>query len=245
MDLYGLIGYPLGHSFSKKYFTDKFEKEGLSNCSFENFPLENIQEFLPLVNKQTALKGMAVTIPYKQSVMPFLQSITEEAMEIGAVNCIKTLPGEMIGYNTDILGFEKSFTPLLKSTHQKALILGTGGASKAVQFVLTKLKIPYLIVSRNKTENNIIPYTAIDQSLLNEYCIIINCSPVGMSPNDNNMPMLPYEFINEDFYLYDLIYKPVETKFLQQGRLKGATVKNGHEMLELQADENWRIWQSQ
>ena len=241
MNLYGLIGYPLGHSFSKQYFTEKFEKEGLRDCFFELYPLENINEFPKLIQKKI-LKGLCVTIPYKQTIIPFLESVSEEAMMVGAVNCIKILSGEMIGYNTDIIGFEKSFTPLLKPHHTKALVLGTGGASKAVQYVLNKLQIPFLLVSRNTIGKNIISYTDVSESLLKEYTIIINSSPVGMTPNENVMPAIPYQFITAQHYLYDLVYKPEETKFLQQAKLKNATIKNGYEMLILQAEENWRIW---
>lgn len=242
MNLYGLIGYPLGHSFSKQYFREKFEKDGLGDCYFELFPLENINEYPKLIQQQKNIKGLCVTIPYKQTIIPFLQSVNEEAIIVGAVNCIKILSGEMIGYNTDIIGFEKSFVPLLKPYHTKALVLGTGGASKAVQYVLNKLQIPFLLVSRNMEGKNIISYTDLNESLLKEYTIIINSSPVGMAPNENVMPDIPYQFITAQHYLYDLVYKPEETKFLQQGKLKNATIKNGYEMLILQAEENWRIW---
>ena len=242
MNLYGLIGYPLGHSFSKQYFTQKFEKEGLGDCFFELFPLENINEFTNIIGSQIGLKGLAVTIPYKQAVMHLLQSIDDAAMKVGAVNCIKILPNEMIGYNTDIIGFEKSFAPLLKSHHTKALVLGTGGAAKAVQYVLNKLHIPFLLVSRNADENNVISYSDLNESLLKEYTIIINSSPVGMAPNEDAMPAIPYQFITKQHYLYDLVYKPAETKFLEQGKLKGAVIKDGFEMLILQAEENWKIW---
>jgi shikimate dehydrogenase len=244
MNLYGLIGYPLGHSFSKKYFTQKFEREGLDNCQFELYPLQQINEFTSLINQHPALKGIAVTIPYKQPVIPFLQSISDEAMGIGAVNCIKILPGEMIGYNTDVIGFQQSFSFLLKPHHSKALVLGTGGSSKAVQFALNKLNIPYLLVSRNPEGNNIISYREITETLLQDYSIIINCTPVGMHPNENAMPAIPYQFITSQHYLYDLIYSPEETQFLLQGKLKGAVVKNGYDMLVIQAEENWKIWNS-
>lgn len=242
MNLYGLIGYPLGHSFSKKYFTDKFKKEGQKDCFFELFPLQNIDDFPKLILEQPNLKGLAVTIPHKQAVMPFLQSIDKEAMKAGAVNCIKILPNEMIGYNTDIIGFEKSFSALLKSHHTQALVLGTGGASKAVQYVLNKLQIPFVLVSRKPEGKHTISYDDVNKLLLQQYTVIINSSPVGMAPDENAMPAIPYEFITPLHYLYDLIYKPAETKFLQQGKLKGATVKNGYEMLILQAEENWKIW---
>ncbi|MEO5944553.1 MAG: shikimate dehydrogenase [Ferruginibacter sp.] len=242
MNLYGLIGYPLGHSFSKKYFTQKFEREGLDNCHFELYPLQQINEFTSLINQHQDLKGIAVTIPYKQSVMPFLQSISDEAMEIGAVNCIKILQGEMIGYNTDVIGFQQSFKSILKPYHKKALVLGTGGSSKAVQFALNKLNIPFLLVSRAAEGANTIAYAEVNESLLKEYSIIINCTPVGMHPNEAAMPAIAYQFITSQHYLYDVIYAPEETRFLLQGKLRGADVKNGYDMLVIQAEENWKIW---
>jgi shikimate dehydrogenase len=242
MNLYGLIGYPLGHSFSKKYFTQKFERELLRDNYFELFPIEDIREFTGLVQKNPSLKGLAVTIPYKQSVIPFLQSVSDEAMQVGAVNCIKILPGECIGYNTDVIGFEKSFLPLLKANNQKALILGTGGSSKAVQFVLNKLMIPFLLVSRKAVSSNTINYSAINEEILKEYTIIINTSPIGMSPNEEEMPAIPYQYIGQQHLLFDLIYQPAETKFLAEGRERGAIVKNGWDMLVIQAEENWKIW---
>ncbi|MEO7263842.1 MAG: shikimate dehydrogenase [Ferruginibacter sp.] len=244
MNLYGLIGYPLGHSFSKKYFTQKFEKEGLRDNFFELFPIKDIEEFTGLIQSHPALKGLAVTIPYKQSVIPFLQSVSDEAMQIGAVNCIKILPGECIGYNTDVLGFEKSFFSLLKPQHNKALIFGSGGASKAVQFVLNKMMIPFLLVSRTQVSTNTINYSDLDEATLQEYTIIINTSPIGMTPNENEMPAIPYQFIGSQHLLFDLIYQPSETKFLAEGRSRGAAVKNGLDMLIIQAEENWKIWNS-
>lgn len=243
MNLFGLTGYPLGHSFSKKYFNTKFEREGLGGCYFELFPIENIEQFPALLKQNPGLKGMAVTIPYKQSVMQYLQEFSADAKKIGAVNCIEFLPTGLKGHNTDVIGFEKSFSPVLNTTHKKALILGSGGASKAVQFVLQKLHIPFLIVSRNSNEG-MIPYDAIDKTLLDEYTIIINCSPVGMSPKEGKKPGLPYEHIGSAHYLYDLVYQPAETLFLKEGKERGAVVKNGYEMLVLQAEENWRIWRT-
>ena len=241
MNLYGLIGYPLGHSFSKKYITDKFDNEGITDSFFELFPIQNITHFPQLIKSQPSLKGLAVTIPYKQEVMPYLQSINGHAMQVGAVNCIKVLPTEMIGYNTDIIGFEKSFAHLLQSHHKKALVFGTGGASKAVQYVLNKLFIPFLNVSRTPSGTKI-SYSEINNSLLKEYTILINCTPAGMEPNEDSMPALPYHFITAEHYLYDLIYQPAKTKFLHLGEINGATIKNGYEMLIIQAEENWKIW---
>ena len=243
MNLYGLIGYPLGHSFSKKYFTDKFEMEGLEDCFFELFPLAAITAFPDILLANPSLKGVAVTIPYKQVVIPYLNHMSEEATTIGAVNCIKMNGEILIGHNTDVTGFERSFTPLLQPHHSKALILGTGGASKAVQYVLKKCGIPFLLVSRvveNKSDT--VAYSDVNEAMLNEYTIIVNCSPVGMSPNENEKPAIPYEFISAKHLLYDLVYKPEETLFLKEGIKKVSIVKNGFEMLVLQAEENWRIW---
>ncbi len=243
MNVYGLIGYPLGHSFSKKFFTEKFEKENLAECSFELYSLENIAAFPKLIAKEKNLSGLAVTIPYKESVIKYLDSLDDEAKKIGAVNCIRITNKILKGYNTDFIGFEKSFVPLLQSNHIKALVLGSGGSSKAVQYVLQKLNIPFLIVTRNhKLSDNSINYDMIDRKMMNAYSIIINCTPVGMAPSENVRPLIPYEFLNKNNYLYDLIYSPAQTIFLKEGFKTGATIKNGYEMLILQAEENWRIW---
>ncbi len=246
MKLYGLIGYPLGHSFSKKYFTDKFESEGLGDCYFELFPIADIQQFLLLLSDNAALKGLAVTIPYKQAIIPFLDNVSPEAALIGAVNCIRFQSGTLSGFNTDVVGFEKSFLPLLEPCHKKALVLGTGGASKAVQYILSKHSIPFTLVSRSEdAEKGIINYASITQQVLSEHLIVINCSPVGMAPNQKGKPALPYEFITGRHYFYDLVYGPVVTGFLLEGRSRGAVVKDGYEMLELQAEENWRVWNAE
>lgn len=242
MNLYGLIGYPLGHSFSKQYFTEKFEKEGLEDCFFELYPLKSISDFNLLVQSTPSLKGLAVTIPYKESVMPFLHSVSSEARKIGAVNCIEVLNEGLRGHNTDVVGFEQSFVPDLQHHHTKALVLGTGGASKAVQYVLNKLDIPFLLVSRSKKDAGTITYDAIDENILKEYTVIINCTPLGMSPSEMEKPPLPYEHISFIHYLYDLVYKPAETQFLMEGKKRDAIVKNGYDMLIIQAEENWKIW---
>ncbi|MBC7866425.1 MAG: shikimate dehydrogenase [Gloeobacteraceae cyanobacterium ES-bin-316] len=243
MNLYALIGYPLGHSFSKKYFTNKFETEGLEDCFFELFPLEKITQFPALLQSHLSLKGLAVTIPYKQEVIPFLDEMSSEAKKIGAVNCIQIKEGKLKGFNTDVVGFEKSFVPLLASHHKKALILGTGGASKAVQYILQKLQIPFQTVSRRaNTAEEILSYADVTENILKEYTIIINCTPLGMSPDVESRPAIPYQYITSEHYLYDLVYSPSETAFLEQGKRQGAIVKNGYEMLLLQAEENWRIW---
>ena len=245
MKVFGLIGYPLGHSFSKKYFSDKFEQEGLADCRFELFPLEHIDQFPALLQHEPSLKGLAVTIPHKQTVMPYLTRIDDAAREIGAVNCIKIDGSSCKGYNTDVIGFERSFTPLLEYNHTRALVLGTGGASKAVQYVLKKIGMPFQLVSRNPVAGNgCIVYKDITKEILDEYSVIINCSPAGMTPHEDSEPLLPYFFIGKKHLMYDLVYKPAQTRFLEHGFSQGAIIKNGYEMLIIQAEENWTIWNS-
>lgn len=243
MELYGLIGYPLGHSFSKKYFTEKFEKEGLTNCAFELFPIADINEFPQLLKDNPQLKGICVTIPYKEQVLKFVTQLSEEVRHIGATNSIKVMGNELVAYNTDITGFQQSFSKLLPSQHKKALILGTGGASKAVQYVLVKMGIEFLLVTRAANHQpGFIQYESIDETIMRDYSIIINCSPVGMSPNEDDCPAIPYELLTPNHYLYDLVYKPAKTLFLQKGAAKGAVVENGYEMLLIQAEASWAIW---
>lgn len=243
MNLYGLIGYPLGHSFSKQYFAKKFESEGLNDCYFEAFPIASIEQFSTVIKENSDLKGLSVTIPYKEQVLNFVTELSEEVKHIGATNCIKIKGNRLIAFNTDIIGFEQSFCKLLLPLHTKALVLGTGGASKAVQFVLRKLGIEFLVVTRTvNLKDGYINYTMIDKMIMEKYLIIINCSPVGMSPNENASPAIPYQFINSTHYLYDLIYKPSKTLFLQQGEDKGAIIQNGYEMLLIQAEASWKIW---
>lgn len=242
MKLYGLIGYPLGHSFSKQYFTEKFQREGIVDATFELFPLQQIQDFPQLINTLPDLSGLCVTIPYKEAIIPHLNHIDDKNNAIAAVNCIKIKEGELIGYNTDVIGFENSLKPYLQSQPQKALILGTGGASKAVQFVLKKLSIDYLVVSRKPVSENSISYNQLNQEIIHEHTIIINCTPLGMSPHIEELPLLPFTFIGKEHLLYDLVYTPSITAFLEKGRMHGATIKNGEEMLHIQAEANWQIW---
>jgi len=242
--LFGLLGKNISYSFSKTYFSKKFTNLQLTNHKYVNFDIENIEDFLEIVSKyKKSLKGCNVTIPYKESIFNYLHEIDRTASEIGAVNTIKfSSDGKLVGYNTDVVGFEKSLIPLLKTHHTKALILGTGGASKAVAYVLKKIDIDYFKVSRNPKDNLAIAYADISNQLLNEYSLIINCSPLGTFPNINEKPMIPYQFLTSKHLLYDLIYNPVETAFLIEGKKRGTQVKNGLEMLELQAEESWRIW---
>lgn len=245
MNLYGLIGYPLGHSFSKQYFNQKFEKEGLTDCFFEAYPISSIDQFPALLKENPELKGMAVTIPYKELVLQYIDEFSEEVKYIGATNSIKIKDGKLTAYNTDIIGFEQTFTKHLQPNHTKALILGSGGASKAVQYVLMKMGIEFLIVSRSdEGKPGFINYKQVGEQLSSGYNIIINCSPVGMYPNERNCPEIPYELIHAGYYLYDLVYKPAKTLFLQKGEERGAVIENGHEMLLIQAEASWKIWNS-
>ena len=242
MSEFGLIGRHISYSFSKAHFTQKFENEGLA-YTYENFDLESISEFPNILKKNPDLKGLNVTIPYKELIMPFLNSIDKTAEEIGAVNTITvSTTGELKGYNTDCHGFKKSLEPFLKSYHKNALILGTGGASKAVAYVLRELGIAYDFVSR--THNGVAKYryTDLTPRLMNSHLILINCSPVGTYPNINECPDIPYEGITNKHLLYDLIYNPLQTKFLSIGASKGAITCNGLKMLELQAEKAWDIW---
>ncbi len=243
MKQYGLIGYPLSHSFSKGYFSEKFSKEKITDSNYEIYPIETIQYFEALCQSHPNFIGLNVTIPYKEQVIPFLDALDEEAKSIGAVNTIKFENGKKIGYNSDCYGFERSIKPFLQTHHKEALILGTGGASKAVEYVLKKLGIQFQYVSRAKSERAI-SYNDLNEEIIQKSTIIINTSPVGMYPNVTAAPPIPYEFIGEKHVLYDLVYNPEETLFLKNGKTKGAQVKNGLEMLYLQAERSWEIWNS-
>lgn len=247
MKTYGLIGYRLGHSFSKKFFSEKFKEENRLDHEYVNFELDTIEQFSDLFKQNDHLCGLNCTIPYKQQVMAFLDEIDNEAASIGAVNTIKIVRRseklKLIGFNTDTFGFEHSFRPLLKEEHKKALVLGTGGASKAVKFVLNKLGIGFLsVTSKTEPAENEIHYHDITGQLLADFLIIIQTTPLGMYPNMSTCPDIPYQFLNSNHLLYDLVYNPEETLFLRKGREKGATVKGGLEMLHLQAIRSWEIW---
>ncbi len=247
MKTFGLIGYRLGHSFSRNFFTQKFEKEGLHDHEYVNFELDTIEEFPQLFEQNDHLYGLNCTIPYKQQVMRFLDEIEKEAAIVGAVNTIKIIRSpegiRLKGFNTDTYGFENSFRPLLKEYHQKALILGTGGASKAVKYILNKLGIGYLCVTtKPERQENEIPYRQVDESLLRDFLIIVQTTPLGMFPNTEQCPDIPYQYLTDRHLLYDLVYNPEETLFMKKGAEKGATVKNGLEMLQLQAIRAWEIW---
>lgn len=243
MKLFGLVGYPLSHSFSKKYFDEKFIKENLQDCFFQNFEISNIAHIANIVQQNAALKGFAITIPHKQTILPLLHQTTNAVQQIQACNCVKIINQKLIGFNTDVIGFEKSFTQKLQPHHTQALILGTGGAAHAVIYILQKLNIPYTIVSRkNFAHKNYITYQQLNQNTIQQHTIIINTTPVGTYPNNNNYPNIPYQFITTKHYLFDVVYNPSKTKFLLLGEQQGATIKNGYNMLTIQAEENWKIW---
>lgn len=242
MKLYGIIGYPLGHSFSKKYFTEKFQTEGIENTSYEVFPLQAIEELKALLQQNPTLCGINVTIPHKQSVLAFLDDKTHLPKGLHACNCIKIQQGKLTGYNTDIVGFEKSLLPLLKSFHTHALILGNGGAAEAVKFVLNKLNIDFKVVSRKLHDGSDLIYSDLNEAIISQHLLIINTTPLGTFPKEDECADIPYEYITAQHLMYDLVYNPAETLFLKKGKAKGAVVKNGYDMLVLQAEEGWRIW---
>lgn len=243
MPLYGLIGYPLSHSFSKKYFEEKFEKEGITNCRFENFSISSIDGFTAILENNKDLAGLAVTIPYKQEVLAFLHE-SKIPDGLSACNCIQVKQSKLIGFNTDYIGFEKSFTPLLQLHHTHALVLGNGGATAAVLFVLRKLGITYSVVSRELRIGSDLTYEALTKEMITASHIIINTTPLGMYPTIESFPPIPYGAVTGQHFLYDLVYNPEKTLFLQKGEEQGATIKNGADMLALQAEENWKIWNS-
>lgn len=247
--LYGLIGYPLGHSFSRKFFTEKFQREGI-NAQYLNFEIPDAKMLLDVVRQNPTLKGLNCTIPHKQAILPLMDQLHPMAARIGAVNTIKISPSphgeagerpQLIGYNTDIIGFTESIRPLLKPHHTKALVLGTGGASKAICVALEELGIEWRYVSRTPKEGQF-TYDDITPDIIHQWPVIINCSPVGMHPHTDECPALPYEAMTERNLLFDLVYNPLETLFMRRGAEHGATVKNGLEMLHLQALASWKFW---
>jgi shikimate dehydrogenase len=293
MKQYGLIGYPLTHSFSKKYFTEKFEKENIADCEYKLFPIEAIDQLPQLIKDNPDLCGLNVTIPYKETVIPFLDELDETAKVVGAVNCIKVVSLEslvfsnenqdaslksqvsglttkdsrlktkdykLVGYNTDVFGFRQSIKPFLETQHERALILGTGGASKAVYHVLKEIGIDCYFVTRDKESSsknqgsrlttkdyrlNTFSYEELNDHVFNAFKLIVNCTPVGTFPNIHDAPQLPYHFITPSHLLYDLVYNPAETEFLKRGKEKGAATVNGLSMLYQQAEEAWRVWNNQ
>ncbi|WP_299555761.1 shikimate dehydrogenase [Seonamhaeicola sp.] len=243
MNKLGLLGKNISYSFSRTYFKAKFENEQITDTSYENFDIESIDLFPSIVKNTKGLKGMNVTIPYKEVVMPYLDKINKKAADIGAVNTIRiTKKGKLVGYNTDCYGFKKSIEPHLKAHHKKALILGTGGASKAIAYSLKKLGIAYQYVSRKQSEGIAFTYDTLTEADIEKTPVIINCTPLGTFPNVEACPDIPYNGITDKHILFDLIYNPEVTKFLKQGKQYGATTINGLKMLELQAEKAWSIW---
>jgi shikimate dehydrogenase len=249
MILFGLIGYPLFHSFSSQYFYEKFFREGIHDTRYELFPISTIEQLLPLIKEKKELKGLNITTPYKESVLPFLDFIDPIAKEIGAINTVRIERRKKLilhGFNTDVFGLEESIKPLLLPQHKRALILGTGGASKAAGYVLKKTGIDYSFVSGKMQEtssiSSILAYSDLDNAIISSHLLIINASPVGMFPNLHEAPDIPYQFITKDHLLFDLVYNPAETLFMKKGIEKGATVSNGLKMLHIQAEKSWEIW---
>jgi shikimate dehydrogenase len=249
---FGLIGYPLSHSFSEHYFTEKFEEENIFDAAFHTYELESLDLFKELLEAEDDLAGLSVTIPYKEKIIPLLDELDATAKAVGAVNCIRISRNKseitrLVGYNTDIYGFRQSIKPFLDTRHERALILGTGGASKAVEYVLKEIGIECVFVSREKKEipgKTVLTYSELNKYILDSHKLIVNCTPVGTYPNVKEAPEIPYEFLTKDHFLYDLVYNPSETLFLKRGKEKGAMTMNGLDMLKLQAEEAWRIWNS-
>lgn len=244
MKKYGLIGYPLVHSFSQSFFNEKFQSEGI-DAKYINFEMPSIGKFQEIIAENPELQGLNVTIPYKEKIIPYLDEIDIESLPIGAVNVIKIVrqkgKTKLIGYNSDIIGFTRSIDPLLEKTHQKALVLGTGGAAKAIYHGLKKLGVDPVYVSRN-VQPDMLTYDMLTPSIMAEHTVIVNCTPLGMYPKVDDCPNIPYQELTRKHLLYDLIYNPDKTLFMKKGEAQGAVVKNGLEMLLLQAFASWEIW---
>lgn len=244
MHVYGLVGYPLHHSFSEKYFSEKFKEEKLYSVEYQLFPIKDISEIRQLLEIPD-LKGLNVTIPYKQVVLNYLHDNSNIPHQLDACNCIKIIDGKTYGYNTDVIGFEQSLIPYLKAFQNKALILGNGGAAEAVKYVFRKNHISYKIVSRTIHKDSDLTYQDLTNDIITHHSIIVNTTPLGMYPYINNCPDIPYSSITREHCLFDLVYNPFPTLFLQKGEQQGATIKNGMEMLTIQAEESWKIWNRQ
>ena len=240
MDRYGIIGFPLGHSFSRAFFTEKFQKEHI-DAEYVNFEIPSAHLLPEIVRSNPHLRGLNVTLPYKEAVIPMLDSMSDEAREIGAVNVIQVREGRLKGFNSDIIGFMGSLRPLLKPWHQHALVLGTGGASRAIRVGLERLGLDWTYVSRTAAEGRL-TYSALTPEVMEHFQVIVNCSPVGMFPKVDACPDIPYHLLSSCHLLYDLVYNPEETLFLKRGAQQGATIKNGLEMLHLQALASWEFW---
>lgn len=240
MDKYGLLGKNIGYSFSRRFFSEKFLSEGIA-ASYQNFDIENISEIKKLLTTQKTLKGLNVTIPYKEAVLPYLDQIDPEAKAIGAVNTIAIKNGHLTGYNTDVYGFMDSLSPLLQKYHKKALVLGTGGASKAVVFGLKKCGINPVYVSRKKLEHGF-TYAELSEKIMTDHLLIVNCTPLGTYPNIDSFPEIPYQHLGKQHLLYDLTYNPPLSAFLSKAKAQGTSICNGQKMLERQAEKAWEIW---
>ena len=240
---YGLVGKNIAYSFSRGYFNEKFKAMGLKDYSYRNYDFENIQDFEVIVKEEEHLSGINVTIPYKEAVIPYLAALDPEAEQVGAVNTIKFTEAGLKGYNTDTYGFKMALKPLLRPPHKKALILGTGGASKAIAYVLSSLGISFQLVSR-APEASQLNYEQLDETIMGSHKLIINCTPLGTAPDIDKKPPIPYRFLGPEHLLFDLIYNPEKTAFLQQGEHRGAAISNGLKMLEFQAEKSWEIWNS-
>ena len=248
MTQYGLIGYPLKHSFSMSYFNDKFAAEGI-DAEYVNFEIPSIREFKSILKNHPDLKGLNVTIPYKEQVIPFLDQLSENAKMIGAVNVIKIERSKgkikkLTGFNSDIIGFKKSIEPLLRPHHRRALVLGTGGSAKAIYHGLQQLGLSPTYVAREVQSDTVLTYDELNEQDMAAHTVIVNCTPVGMWPNVDDRPQIPYEHLTREHLLYDLLYNPNETLFMKSGAAQGAVVKNGLEMLLLQAFASWEFWQN-
>ena len=244
MEQYGLIGYPLGHSFSRRFFNEEFFPEHGIEAEYLNFEIPEADGLLEVVRTHPLLRGLNCTIPHKQAIIPLLDEISPEAREIGAVNVIRIRNGRLKGFNSDIIGFMDSLRPLLRPHHRRALVLGSGGASKAVWAGLLRLGLEPMQVSR-KAGDGVLSYEMLTPEVMADCTVVVNCSPVGMFPHVDECPAIPYELLSGRHLLYDLVYNPLDTLFMQRGRERGATVKNGLEMLRLQALASWKFWHSE
>ncbi len=238
---FGLIGFPLAHSFSKQYFTKKFADAGLQDHAYENFELPNIDTLRNMLQSNPSLKGFNITIPYKKQIIPFLDSMTDDVANMQACNCVQMVDGKMKGHNTDVIGFEKSLKQSLQAHHQMALVLGTGGAASAVQFVLQKLGIAFQNVSSSAQPNSI-AYAALTEEIMSTHLLIVNTTPLGTFPNIEQAPDIPYHLLTSNHFLFDLVYNPPKTLFLQRGEERGTIIQNGYDMLVYQAEAAWDIW---
>jgi shikimate dehydrogenase len=243
MKRYGLIGYPLTHSLSEQYFTQKFIEEGIEDCVYERFSMPSIADLHEILNSHQDLRGFNITIPYKKEVLAFLTERSKAVEEVGACNCVKIESGKLIGYNTDVIGFENSLIPFLKPSHNRALVLGTGGAALAIVYVLQKLGIEFSYVSRTATIGQF-SYNDLDASVMASHTLIINTTPLGMFPNIEDCPAIPYDLLTPEHHLFDLTYNPAASTFLTKGKQMGATIQNGQQMFVEQAEQSWRIWNS-